>query len=151
MPKFEYTSNFTRAAVSFPAHKFPHTSSVYYQCNVRLCINSNGGCNPAECNPGNQAAAAAVTSSSAVSSSSTPRRKRMAAHEGDQLAGEEAPQSSERLLRANGPNVSFDVYSGLYVSDLDTGGKLAFSSVPIIIQQILKQTQYTDNYLSHRQ
>ena len=26
------------------AHKFPYTSSVYYQCNVRLCIRHAGGC-----------------------------------------------------------------------------------------------------------
>ena len=28
----------------FQAHKFPYTSSVYYQCNVKLCIKHAGGC-----------------------------------------------------------------------------------------------------------
>jgi len=43
MPPFEYDLNRTRAMVKFQAHKFPYTSSVYYQCNVRLCLR-NGGC-----------------------------------------------------------------------------------------------------------
>lgn len=44
MGMFEYTHNLTRAVVSFQAHKFPYTSSVYYQCNVRLCLKESGGC-----------------------------------------------------------------------------------------------------------
>lgn len=43
MPEFSYSHNLTRATVTFQAHKFPYTSSVYYQCNVRLCIRE-GGC-----------------------------------------------------------------------------------------------------------
>ena len=38
MGPFDYSKNLTRATVSFHAHKFPYTSSVYYQCNVRLCL-----------------------------------------------------------------------------------------------------------------
>lgn len=34
---FSYDSDRTMATVAFPAHKFPYTSSVYYQCNVKLC------------------------------------------------------------------------------------------------------------------
>lgn len=34
---FSYDSDRTKATVAFPAHKFPYTTSVYYQCNVRLC------------------------------------------------------------------------------------------------------------------
>lgn len=37
MGQFEYTSDRTEASVSFPAHKFPYTASVYYECNIRLC------------------------------------------------------------------------------------------------------------------
>lgn len=44
MGPFEYTRNLTKAHVSFHAHKFPYTSSVYYQCNVRLCLKEGGGC-----------------------------------------------------------------------------------------------------------
>ncbi|XP_042226489.1 uncharacterized protein LOC121869304 isoform X2 [Homarus americanus] len=40
----EYSSSKTTAAVRFQAHKFPYTSSVYYQCNVKLCIKNAGGC-----------------------------------------------------------------------------------------------------------
>lgn len=139
MPKFEYTNNSTRASVSFPAHKFPHTSSVYYQCNVRLCIN-NGGCNFAEC-PAN----------SALNSNGNPRRKRFIGHENqqqqqqqhqmqqsalnhiniteDSLLGDNLPNTlptpSALVGQQNkdGSNMSFDVYSGLYVNDLDIAGK----------------------------
>ncbi len=44
MGPFDYTQNLTRAVVAFHAHKFPYTSSVYYQCNVRLCLKEGGGC-----------------------------------------------------------------------------------------------------------
>ncbi|XP_017462347.1 PREDICTED: uncharacterized protein LOC108355721, partial [Rhagoletis zephyria] len=44
MGPFEYAGNLTRAQVTFHAHKFPYTSSVYYQCNVRLCLKEGGGC-----------------------------------------------------------------------------------------------------------
>lgn len=44
MGPFEYSHNRTKATVSFQAHKFPYTSSVYYQCNVRLCLKETGGC-----------------------------------------------------------------------------------------------------------
>ena len=44
MGEFEYSSSKTTALVHFQAHKFPYTSSVYYQCNVRLCIRHAGGC-----------------------------------------------------------------------------------------------------------
>lgn len=43
MPQFKYNKNLTKASVTFQAHKFPYTSSVYYQCNVRLCFRE-GGC-----------------------------------------------------------------------------------------------------------
>ena len=41
---FEYSKSKTTAVVRFQAHKFPYTDSVYYQCNVRLCIKNAGGC-----------------------------------------------------------------------------------------------------------
>lgn len=37
MGQFVYTNDRTEASVSFPAHKFPYTASVYYECNIRLC------------------------------------------------------------------------------------------------------------------
>lgn len=40
----EYAPSKTSASVRFQAHKFPYTSSVYYQCNVKLCIKNAGGC-----------------------------------------------------------------------------------------------------------
>jgi len=44
MGEFEYSATKTTALVRFQAHKFPYTSSVYYQCNVKLCIKHAGGC-----------------------------------------------------------------------------------------------------------
>ena len=41
---FEYSGSKTTAAVRFQAHKFPYTASVYYQCNVQLCIKNANGC-----------------------------------------------------------------------------------------------------------
>ncbi|XP_037067907.1 cuticlin-1-like isoform X2 [Pollicipes pollicipes] len=50
----EYTDSKTSASVSFLAHKFPYTASVYYQCNVRLCLKHGGGCDdvPPVCEQG---------------------------------------------------------------------------------------------------
>ncbi|XP_049845301.1 cuticlin-4 isoform X1 [Schistocerca gregaria] len=45
MGEFEYNGSKTTASVHFQAHKFPYTASVYYQCNVQLCIKAGGGCN----------------------------------------------------------------------------------------------------------
>ncbi|CAH0550402.1 unnamed protein product [Brassicogethes aeneus] len=44
MGLFEYSSEKTRATVKFQAHKFPYTASVYYQCNVKLCLKADNGC-----------------------------------------------------------------------------------------------------------
>lgn len=41
---FDYDGDRTKATVSFPAHKFPYTTSVYYQCNVRLCSLHEDNC-----------------------------------------------------------------------------------------------------------
>lgn len=41
---FEYSKSKTTAVVRFQAHKFPYTDSVYYQCNVKLCIKNADGC-----------------------------------------------------------------------------------------------------------
>ncbi|KAI4483012.1 hypothetical protein M0802_013512, partial [Mischocyttarus mexicanus] len=44
MGQFTYNEDKTEAKVNFQAHKFPYTASVYYQCNVRLCVKHGGGC-----------------------------------------------------------------------------------------------------------
>ncbi|GFS95094.1 ZP domain-containing protein [Trichonephila clavipes] len=44
MGPFDYVHNKTQARVTFQAHKFPYTSSVYYQCNVKMCLKNTGGC-----------------------------------------------------------------------------------------------------------
>lgn len=140
MPKFEYENNNTRAAVAFRAHKFPHTSSIYYQCNVRLCING-GGCEQVICPPatsGSGLGTANVTNEQPVilggggGGSSGPRLKRFIGHKGEtHLDDSELEPSTTELplpgeLKADlrqqqqlHSDMSFDVYSGLYVSDSD--------------------------------
>lgn len=46
MGMFQYSGDKTKAKVEFQAHKFPYTASVYYQCNVKLCLknDNDGGC-----------------------------------------------------------------------------------------------------------
>uniref|UniRef100_A0A336MZ58 CSON003393 protein n=2 Tax=Culicoides sonorensis TaxID=179676 RepID=A0A336MZ58_CULSO len=44
MGPFKYTNDRTMAKVSFPAHRFPYTSAVYYQCNVKLCALVDPSC-----------------------------------------------------------------------------------------------------------
>lgn len=124
MPKFEYSLNSTRAAVSFPAHKFPHTPSIYYQCNVRLCIKS-GGCEQPACTTTNT-----LTNNNASNHQTMARSKRGTGshNQRQQVQLEVQPSSINKLelaafagpmaskLRSN-KQLSFDVYSKLYVSD----------------------------------
>jgi hypothetical protein len=44
MGELEYSADKTMATVRFQAHKFPYTSSIYYQCNVRLCLKKSTDC-----------------------------------------------------------------------------------------------------------
>ncbi|XP_055384555.1 uncharacterized protein LOC129614161 isoform X2 [Condylostylus longicornis] len=44
MGPFNYAGDKISASVVFPAHKFPYTTSVYYQCNVKLCDVKNSEC-----------------------------------------------------------------------------------------------------------
>ncbi|XP_072937826.1 cuticlin-4 isoform X2 [Epargyreus clarus] len=47
MGLFQYKSDKQQAQVSFPAHKFPYTASVYYTCEVKLCdLNHPTDCEP---------------------------------------------------------------------------------------------------------
>lgn len=147
MPKFDYENNNTRAAVAFKAHKFPHTSSVYYQCNVRLCIN-NGGCDQINCpqeplvGSGSERSAVsnAITAGPSANVTGGPRRKRFVlGHLGQSVATESVAQRTDtnqgqereglpdpsKLMASMGKedDLSFDVYSGLHVSDVSEIGE----------------------------
>lgn len=101
MGQFTYNEDKTEARVNFQAHKFPYTASVYYQCNVRLCIKHGGGCSntPPLCN-------------------SIARRRRDAAND-DEVKGAEG---------LDGTPATIEVYSGLYVNEAsDVGSKSDFS------------------------
>lgn len=145
MPAFEYTNNYTRASVPFPAHKFPHTSSVYYQCNVSLCIN-NGNCAISnDCKATTtESTRHQAQSGNVVSIATGSRRKRFATKEHSSSASEEShakkggpkiatstslsnQQVKFQLVPTSSPrrndDMTFDVYSGLLVSDSDIDGK----------------------------
>ncbi|MCL4135236.1 UNVERIFIED_CONTAM: hypothetical protein GTU68_018225, partial [Idotea baltica] len=95
---FEYSSTKTTAIVNFQAHKFPYTDSVYYQCNVKLCIKNAGGCDdvPPVCIEGENI---------------IKRRRRRETPEidgnGDLLGVE--PEADE--------NLTIEVFTGLYVNE----------------------------------
>jgi len=99
MGGFEYTHNLTRALVSFQAHKFPYTSSVYYQCNVRLCLKESGGCEdvPPNCDRNGR----------------NYRRRRRRDTAADLI--EDGNLASVRAEEAR--DLSIEVYSGLYVNE----------------------------------
>ncbi|CAG9835377.1 unnamed protein product [Diabrotica balteata] len=44
MGMFKYSEDKSKASVEFQAHKFPYTASVYYQCNVKLCLKADKSC-----------------------------------------------------------------------------------------------------------
>ncbi|KAL0107082.1 hypothetical protein PUN28_015550 [Cardiocondyla obscurior] len=101
MGQFTYNEDKTEARVNFQAHKFPYTASVYYQCNVRLCVKHGGGCNntPPLCN-------------------SIARRRRDTASD-DEVKGVEG---------LDGTPATIEVYSGLYVNEAsDIGSKSDFT------------------------
>lgn len=101
MGSFEYSASKTTALVHFQAHKFPYTPSVYYQCNVRLCIRHAGGCDdvPPICQNGENL---------------VKRRRKRQTRVIDETQGD--------LYDTDREDLKVKVYSGLYVneaSDLD--------------------------------
>lgn len=94
MGEFEYSASKTTALVRFQAHKFPYTSSVYYQCNVKLCIKHAGGCDqvPPVCEDGVNI---------------VKRRKRQVVELTDRDAAYDVLEKEETIK----------VYSGLYVNE----------------------------------
>lgn len=139
MPQFVYARNLTKASVTFQAHKFPYTSSVYYQCNVRLCFRE-GGCNhvPPSCEKFNQHSNyKSIEGSNAINE----RHKRWVdGGELDAVAPEELlkPKSSE--LKA----MSIEVFSGLNVdeSELETNAApTAVDKDPMMMASTSEDTQ----------
>jgi len=99
MGEFEYSSSKTTALVRFQAHKFPYTSSVYYQCNVRLCIRHAGGCEdtPPICDANGE-------------NLLKKRRKRQTL---------ELDENRGLLYDTDREDLKVKVYRGLYVSEAD--------------------------------
>lgn len=115
MPQFVYSHNLTRASVSFQAHKFPYTSSVYYQCNVRLCFRE-GGCQhiPPNCNA-IPSYAKQRTGAGATNTNEIGRRKRWV--DGGELDGVASEEILVKPPEAIAKSMSLEVYSGLRVDE----------------------------------
>lgn len=111
MPQFTYSQNLTRASVIFQAHKFPYTSSVYYQCNVRLCFRDNS-CNhvPPMCDKRFSANYKPVDGSNDIRG----RHKRwLDSGELDAVASEDVLKSKNSKNR----DLDIEVFSGLHVDE----------------------------------
>lgn len=99
---FAYSHNKTLATVSFQAHKFPYTASVYYQCNVKLCLKASGGCDdvPPDCD------------SNGVN---LRRRKRQAGDDVEKKGNLKELHDLDQDVK----DLSIEVYSGLYVNEAE--------------------------------
>ncbi|XP_048514006.1 cuticlin-4-like isoform X2 [Athalia rosae] len=95
MGQFVYSEDKTKAQVNFQAHKFPYIASVYYQCNVQLCVKQGGGCEntPPSCDAG--------------------RRRRRDLTDGKSRSD---TNTMEGLPDGETP-ATIEVYSGLYVNE----------------------------------
>lgn len=125
MPQFNYAKNLTRASVTFQAHKFPYTSSVYYQCNVKLCFREQScahvppNCDkPAQNNrPNSNSINTNTNNYKSIEGSNSiagARNKRWID------GGELDAVASEEVLKyaANNPKaMSIEVFSGLHVDE----------------------------------
>lgn len=102
MGPFTYSHNRTKATVSFQAHKFPYTSSVYYQCNVRLCLKETGGCFdvPPDCDKNGIGY----------------RRRRRSPADIDLL---DETGSLAAVRQEDAKDLSVEVYSGLHVNEAE--------------------------------
>lgn len=119
MPQFEYSANFTRAHVTFQAHKFPYTASVYYQCNVKLCFRDQN-CEaqvPPKC--GLDADNALISSQRVRPSSNVPaRRSRRWTDAGSVTQSASLGKLHDKArVAAAGRQLSLQVSSALQVGD----------------------------------
>lgn len=116
MPQFVYSQNLSKASVNFQAHKFPYTSSVYYQCNVRLCFRE-GGCKhvPPACDKRTNPPSRGMEANNEIAA----RHKRWVdAGEVDGVASDELLKAASADSRA----MSIEVFSGLHVDESDVAG-----------------------------
>ncbi|KAF7491363.1 Cuticlin-1 [Sarcoptes scabiei] len=109
MGPFEYSNNLTKASVSFHAHKFPYTSSVYYQCNVRLCLKDENGCDdsPPRCDQNGR---------NYRHISSRSRRDTYDALVVPDISHQHHRALAQRMRKLD-KDLSTQVYSGLYVDE----------------------------------
>ncbi|RWS17609.1 uncharacterized protein B4U79_06036 [Dinothrombium tinctorium] len=125
MRAFEYTHNLTKATVTFQAHKFPYTSSVYYQCNVRLCLKESGGCEDvvSVVNALNKKKRKNLTSLIAMYVFSQPpdcdRNGRNFRRRRRRDAEVTAEGSLASVRQEDIRDLSLEVYSGLYVNEAE--------------------------------
>lgn len=133
MPQFVYAQNLTRASVIFQAHKFPYTSSVYYQCNVRLCFRE-GGCNhvPPQCSDKrfqSQNSFRPVEGGNDIHHNSRLRRW----VDGGELDGVASEDVLKPSRSANPRDMSIEVTSGLHVDESEIEANSAGDKDPIMM------------------
>ncbi|XP_076053559.1 cuticlin-3-like isoform X2 [Oratosquilla oratoria] len=97
--EFQYSTSKTTAVVRFQAHKFPYTASVYYQCNVKLCIKNAGGCDdvPPVC----------------IQGENVVRRRRRRDVDVSEVDGEGVLKDLDDTTT----DLTIEVFSGLYVNE----------------------------------
>lgn len=106
MGPFQYSDDGNSAHVEFQAHKFPYTDSVYYHCNVHLCLKSGDGCPPvADCSQKKSLTEKGKTiGASTTLGGLRKRRRRQSPDEG-------------------GAPATIEVYSGLYVNEANEASR----------------------------
>ncbi|XP_026461490.1 uncharacterized protein LOC113363220 [Ctenocephalides felis] len=108
MGTFQYSAGQSRAEAKFAAHKFPYTASVYYQCNARLCLRENNGCQLPTCDDLQRVRRASSTEDDKAEGPITASKQ------------QQNPDDIE-----DGAPATIQVYSGLYVNEgADLAGSL---------------------------
>ncbi|CAA9997714.1 unnamed protein product [Nesidiocoris tenuis] len=108
MGPFQYSDDGNSAHVEFQAHKFPYTDSVYYHCNVHLCLKTGEGCPPApDCSKNN------ATVSQLKTASSTKENE----EKGENATTGGRKRRRRRQSPEEGAPATIEVYSGLYVNE----------------------------------
>lgn len=108
MGEFDYTNDRDEAKVSFPAHKFPYTASVYYECIVKMCHVNDMECKMVSVHCSNDSLRCSIV----YTNSNFPQ--------GPDCANPHNRHKREATNRSDddeGQPATIELYSGLYVNE----------------------------------